>query len=471
MRGVWIGLGAAIALFSAGATASAQQTSAPTSAVYAPPQLPPRNETPEARRARWEAWRAANADIDARIATFLRDTEARIAEYRNGPSEDRFSALREGVTAARRREALTYFSNAFLVWQAEDFAAAEIGFRRGLEIDPTNGSANFYLGDLLRRRGDNAGARDYFERSVAFGAGSTEALRAEAALARLPAGGDPAINEPPVIWDAASRPALIWDAAEAPEMVVIPAGGYAMGSPSSEAGRDSDEGPQHRVTLARPFAVSRFEVTRGQYAAFAAATRRTAGNYCRTDRGHPERWERDRNGTWRDPGFRQTNDEPVVCVVWEDARDYVAWLSQTTGRAYRLLSEAEWEYVARARTTSDYPWSASASRENANYGAGSGAQGSDQWERTAPVGSFQANAFGVYDMHGNVFEWTQDCYLNSYSGAPNDGRARETGGCAIRVNRGGSWHDRLSALRTANREGGTPEYRFMNHGFRVARTL
>lgn len=483
MLRMWTFASVALGFLSAFLTASAQEpTAPPPAAAYAPPQLPPRNETPEARRTRWEAWRAANADINARIAIFLRDTEAQVAAYRNRPVVDRFAAMRDGVTAARRREALTYFSSAFGVWQSEDFAAAEIGFRRGLEIDPTNAPANFYMGDLLRRRGDSSGARDYFERSVAFGAGSAEALRAEAALAQLPAGGDPTINEPPAIWDAASRPSLVWDAPDAPEMVVIPAGAYTMGSPSSESDRDSDEGPQHRVTLARPFAVSRFEVTRGQYGAFALTTGRTAGGNCFTDRDNNGSWEQDPNGTWRDPGFTQGEDHPVVCVSWEDAQAYVQWLNTQTRGGYRLLSEAEWEYVARAGTTSPFVWG---SDQNGGCAYANGADATararfpswttstcnDGTLNTAAVGAYQRNAFGLHDMIGNVWEWTQDCYEGSLDSVPTNGSANETNACSSRVFRGGSWYCNPQYLRSANRDWYSPSYRDSGLGFRVARTL
>ncbi|MBL8548088.1 MAG: SUMF1/EgtB/PvdO family nonheme iron enzyme [Hyphomonadaceae bacterium] len=469
MLRMWIVANAALALLGVCATASAQQSTA-LATVYAPPQLPPRNETPEARRARWEAWRAVNADIDARIAMFLRDTEARIAEYRNRPVVDRFAALREGVTAARRREALTYFSNAFLVWQAEDFAAAEIGFRRGLEIDPTNGSANFYMGDLLRRRGDNAGARDYFERSVAFGAGSTEALRAEAALAQLPAGGDPEINEPPVIWDAVSRPSLLWDCADCPELLIIPAGAFTMGSSIPAIPSWAPPGPEHRVTLDTPFAVGRFEVTRAQYTLFVRATERPLVRDCAANAFH--------NVTWRNPGFSQTEADPVICITWIDAQAYLQWLSEQTGRTYRLLTEEEWEYAARAGTSSDYYWGSDTSQicsnenvadeswmpshpERMTTGNFEGFSCNDGFVATAPIASYRSNGFGLYDMLGNASEWVNDC-SRRYNSAQTD--------CTARTIRGGSF-DGAWNYRAVHRSAGRTDDMKPSWGFRVARTL
>ncbi|MEQ1493862.1 MAG: SUMF1/EgtB/PvdO family nonheme iron enzyme, partial [Terricaulis sp.] len=204
------------------------------------------------------------------------------------------------------------------------------------------------------------------------------------------------------------------DCADCPEMVVIPAGSFTMGSPASEPTRSADEGLQRRITFATNFAVGRFEVTRGQYAAFTRATGRAASNNCYTDRDNNGSWEQDANGTWRDPGYAQGEDHPVVCVSWDDAQAFVQWLNSQTRGGYRLLSEAEWEYAARAGASSAYPWGASASHEYANYGADaccSGlVSGRDQWVNTSPAGQFPANAFGVSDMNGNVWEWTQDCY-------------------------------------------------------------
>ena len=267
-----------------------------------------------------------------------------------------------------------------------------------------------------------------------------------------------------------------------PEMVVIPPGEYTMGSPASETGRDDDEGPLHRVTLDRPFAVGRFEVTRGEYAAFSKETGRAVSGGCLTDRKKTGTWEADPRGNWTDPNFRQTDRDPVVCVSWDDAQAYVQWLSRKAGHTYRLLSEAEFEYVARAGTTTTYWWGPSADQGCAN------ANGADtttkakypDWKvmncsdgalNTAPVGSYRPNPFGLYDITGNVSEWTEDCYNKTYVGVPQDGSAWGLGDCGLRVVRGGSWSNGPQFLRLADRDGRKSGERSRNRGFRVARTL
>lgn len=287
------------------------------------------------------------------------------------------------------------------------------------------------------------------------------------------------------------------DCPDCPEMVVIPAGSFMMGSPASEPGRNDREEPQRRVSI-RQLAVGKFDVTRGQWAAFVSATNRDTHVGCAwTGRsGIEPPWAMDPDGSWRSLGFPQDDNHPVVCVSWNDAQDYVRWLSQRTGRKYRLLTEAEWEYAARAGTTTPYPWGSSASHEYANYGADdccSGlASGRDQWVNTSPVGSFPPNAFGLFDMHGNVLQYVQDCFASSYSGLPTDGSAFETvvplktapyswmtgtSSCSYRMVRGGDSGDPPRMIRSASRNfapsRGTTldQYRSGGVGFRVARTL
>jgi formylglycine-generating enzyme required for sulfatase activity len=190
-------------------------------------------------------------------------------------------------------------------------------------------------------------------------------------------------------------------ASECPEMIVIPAGSFTMGSPETEDGRSSTEGPQHQVSILRPFAVSRFQLT------FADWDACVGGGGCGMYIPHDQGWGRGR--------------QPVIFVSWEDARRYVTWLSQVTRKTYRLLSEAEYEYGTRAGTSTKYLWGENLGIGNANCdGCGS------KWDNklTAPVGSFAPNAFGLYDMVGNVFEWVEDCWHNNYVGAPSDGSAR-----------------------------------------------
>ena len=237
------------------------------------------------------------------------------------------------------------------------------------------------------------------------------------------------------------------DCAECPEMVVVPAGSFMMGSPESEEDRLEEEGPVHRVTFARPFAVGVYEVTFDEWEACVAG-----GGGC--EEPYDMRWG--------------AGSRPVITVSWEDAQAYVKWLSRKTGKEYRLLSEAEWEYVARAGTTTRYWWGDAIGRNRANCGhCGSRWDG----EKTAPVGSFSANPFGLYDVHGNAWEWVEDCWNDGYRGAPSDGSVWETGNCGIRVLRGGSWNDPPTNLRSANRIWGSTGFRNYDAGFRVARTL
>ena len=210
---------------------------------------------------------------------------------------------------------------------------------------------------------------------------------------------------------------------------MVPAGSFMMGSSSHEEGRDDDEGPVHRVTIPAPFAVGRYEVTRGEFARFVEAAGHSTGNSCHT---YEDGGWKDRSGrNWRNPGYRQDNREPVVCVNWEDARAYVNWLSRETGKPYRLPSEAEWEYSARAGTTGPFHFGATISTDQANYDGnyiyGSGREGVYR-KKTVPVGSFPANGFGLHAVHGNVWEWVEDCWHASYRGAPSDGSAWVTGG-------------------------------------------
>lgn len=243
------------------------------------------------------------------------------------------------------------------------------------------------------------------------------------------------------------------DCDECPEMVVVPSGSFIMGSPDSEEGRNrnffANEDPRHRVHIAYPFAVGVYEVTFAEWDACVAAG--GCGGYVPDDKG----WGR--------------GNRPVIIVSWEDAQSYVRWLSDRTGKSYRLLSESEWEYVARAGTTTAYSWGDNIGRNRTNC-EGCGSPWDD--DKTAPVGSFRANAWGVHDMHGNVYEWIQDCYNPynpSYVGAPTDGSAWESENCAIRISRGGSWLSRPWDLRSAHRGWGRTKHRFSYYGFRVLR--
>lgn len=269
-------------------------------------------------------------------------------------------------------------------------------------------------------------------------------------------------------------------------MVMLPAGRFRMGSPDSEAGRETDEGPVHEVSIARPFAVGKFEVTRGQFARFVRATGRDmAGCVVFSIEAGKLKLERDPANSWLDPGFAQGDEHPVVCVSFEDAKAYVEWLSAQTGTRYRLLAEAEWEYGARAGSTASRFWGSSDEQacEYANVpdrrlkSRHSRAlpfetfDCDDGYAETAPAGRYRANAFGLHDMLGNVSEWVEDCWNESYRGAPVDGSAWLIGNCGKRGIRGGSWTYGLRSVRSAFRGRGELEYRSESLGFRVARTL
>jgi formylglycine-generating enzyme required for sulfatase activity len=262
-------------------------------------------------------------------------------------------------------------------------------------------------------------------------------------------------NFDPYVFTPAAEQALKPGAAfqecanDCPEMIVVPAGNFMMGSPATEKGRFDDEGPQHQVTIAQPFAVSKFDVT---FAGWDACV--SVGGCPQEGRASDAAWGR---GT-----------QPVIYVSWDDAQAYVAWLSRMTGKTYRLLTEAEWEYAARAASTTAYFWGDEIGKGNANCNdCGS------QWDnrQTSPVGSFKPNAFGLYDMGGNVWQWVQDCYHRKYDGAPPDGLAWTSGDCSRRVVRGGSWVNDPQELRSANRLSLTTDSRSDFLGFRVGRTL
>lgn len=237
-------------------------------------------------------------------------------------------------------------------------------------------------------------------------------------------------------------------AKDCPEMIVIPAGAFTMGSPATEKGRYGNEGPQHEVTIAMPFAVSKFDVTFAEWNACVSVGECPQAN---------------------DYGFGQ-GTQPVIDVSWNDAQQYVAWLSRMTGQPYRLPTEAEWEYAARAGTKTAFFWGdeIDSGSDNANCnGCGSA------WDlrKTSPVGSFKPNAFGLYDMVGNVWQWTQDCYHANYNDASADGSALIGGDCALHTVRGSAWNRSPHPVRLATRVGHAASSRIGNTGMRIARTL
>jgi len=263
-------------------------------------------------------------------------------------------------------------------------------------------------------------------------------LAAIAVLAALSAGAAPAETTDP---QGPRRPGTAFrDCPECPEMVVVPAGSFIMGD--IDGSGPPLEAPVHRVVIARPFAVGKFEVTFAEWNACVAAE--GCNGYSPDDAG----WGRGRR--------------PVINVSWDDAEAYLLWLGQRTGRPYRLLSEAEWEYAARGRSLTRYPWGDEIDPANAKY---------DSTDGTVPVGSYPANAFGLHDMIGNAWEWTEDAWHDNYEGAPTDGSAWMSKAWWHRVLRGGAWYFDANHVRSASRDGEGTGSRFDLFGFRVARPL
>jgi formylglycine-generating enzyme required for sulfatase activity len=258
--------------------------------------------------------------------------------------------------------------------------------------------------------------------------------------------------------DSSGTGRIIRDCPVCPDLVAVPAGEFMMGSPESETARSSNEGPQRKVTFKEPFAIGKFEVTFAQWDACAAE------DGCKHKPGD-EGWGRGRR--------------PVINVSWHDAMQFVAWLSRKAGKAYRLPTEAEWEYAARGVTKASEPHppfstGPTINYKQANYDAnftyGDGKMGVFR-QKTLDVGTFPRNAFGLHDMHGNVWEWVQDCYKDSYRGAPADGSAVTSAGCGLRILRGGSWNYFPQLLRSAYRYATAPDIRLEMVGFRIARSL
>ena len=277
---------------------------------------------------------------------------------------------------------------------------------------------------------------------------------------------------------AATAPGSVFrDCPTCPAMTILPAGRFEQGSSAADGDASDFELPRHPVVIPHAIAMSTTETTLGEYREFVTATHREASG-CATYDGH---WDFRRDASWQDPGFAQTDRHPAACVSWDDAQAYAGWLSEKTGHAYRLPSSAEWEYAARAGGSAAQPWSgAAAACAAANVADETAAQQFSGWRvfpcidtyvNTAPVASFAANDFGLYDLFGNVFEWVQDCWHDDYSGAPADGSARTDGDCTEREMRGGSWFSPPQYVTASYRNRFDHAYRSSSVGLRLVREL
>ena len=339
-------------------------------------------------------------------------------------------------------------------------------FEVGLKAEPNNALARYYYGEALFALGQRDKAKEQLRKSLDLDGNSQVAADARKRLGELTgnafAGGNDSGGNGGGNFPAAGT--VIRDCSSCPEMVVVPAGQFVMGSPPSETGRDDDEGPPHLVTIAKPFAVGKYEVTFEQWDECVRAKWCVAAD--------DENWGHGRR--------------PVINVNYEQAIGYAEWLSERTGKKYRLLSEAEWEYAARGGSEKPRFWGTSSDRACEFANVANPSTTSESWwkkewvphscedgfrAQTAPVGNYKPNGFGLHDMLGNVWEWVEDCYNKTYDGAPTDGRVWATGDCSLRVARGGGWRDRPAFVRSAGRVRCQPAERYDVLGFRVARTL
>lgn len=271
---------------------------------------------------------------------------------------------------------------------------------------------------------------------------------------------------------------LVLDCPTCPAMTILPAGRFKQGTPRGDGDVPAVEAPQHWVSIRRPFALSTSPITVEEFGQFVAATGRDMQG-CDTYDGS---WKHQADRSWKAPGFVQAENHPATCISALDAEAYASWLSAKTGNRYRLPSASEWEYAARSGSEAATPWGASGSSAcaNANVADQSAARRYPGWRvfdcddnyiHTSPVGSFKANAFGLNDMLGNVFQWTEDCWHADYTNAPVDGSARTDGECAERELRGGSWFTSPGYVRANYRNHFPVDYRTSTAGIRLARDL
>jgi formylglycine-generating enzyme required for sulfatase activity len=329
---------------------------------------------------------------------------------------------------------------------------ARLAYRNAIEVDPGR-DFHHHVDRLIK------GIERLFQHSPRATAAPPAAR--EKPLEHVPPSPEP---QPP-----SSQPMSEWTNSIGMKLKLIPAGEFLMGSPESDPQASNDEKPQHRVRISQPFYLGTHPVTRGQFHRFVEATcyqteaeKDGKGGYGWN--AAAGKWVQDPKFTWRSPGFDQTDDHPVVNVSWNDATAFSDWLSQQEGEQYRLPTEAEWEYACRAGTTKRFSFgdNENALGQYAWYSANSNRQ-------THPVGEKKPNGFGLYDMHGNVWEWCADRYDADYYKQSPAVDPRGPGAAAHRVVRGGGWDDAPLHARSACRYRDTPEFRLINLGFRLAR--
>jgi formylglycine-generating enzyme required for sulfatase activity len=325
------------------------------------------------------------------------------------------------VVALARAADTHVFEDAYELQRAGKLEEAVARYEEGLTSDPNNAQAHLYLGEAYRGLKEWARAAREYQRAIELDADGHTGQQAKKRLETVPAVA-PAIVE-------------LLSSIES-SMVIIPAGTFQMGDRSKSG--NADELPAHKVTM-RSFHLASVPVTFEQYDVYAGDTARTLPD----DRG----WGRQKH--------------PVIGVSWDAANAFITWLNKQGTRRYRLPSEAEWEYAARAGSTAD--------AAEFSGPAGDASQDPDADERTRPVGQGQPNPWGLYDMVGGVVEWLQDCYQEDYHGAPGDGSAWLAGDCSRRVERGGPVSKDSSALRFSTRHWHVETFRFGLRGFRLAR--
>jgi formylglycine-generating enzyme required for sulfatase activity/predicted Ser/Thr protein kinase len=342
---------------------------------------------------------------------------------------------------------------------------------KALEFDPKNRtpSARQFRAEFTGMPGNRAKRRAWI--------GVAVVLLALAAVYQLPL--LHRVSSPlPVAAPIPAPGTVIRDCPTCPLMIVLPVGHFTQGADSGDPDILPFEQPAHAVVIGYPLAMSKHEVTVGEFREFVEATRREMPG-CNTYDGE---WRYQATASWQAPGFSQSAEHPVACTSWNDAVAFAQWLSQKSGQAYRLPSASEWEYAARAGADSRQPWApdASGACSDANVADQSAAQRfpgwitfpcSDGYVNTAPVGSFRANAFGLNDLLGNVFEWVEDCWHPNYSGAPTDGSARRDGDCTEHELRGGSWFSSPRFVDASYRNRFETDYRSSAVGFRLVREV